>query len=150
MNNDTTLVGLGNITEGPALLAMIGLFITAGLVMTKVRGGMLWGILITSVIGLFIKDPATGSAITKFNGVVGLPDSVAPIFCKFEWSHILSWDMLVVIFTLLYMDMFDTMGTIIGELIPTGPRCTILGDLWRFFHIFRPGYCNFDYLWENY
>jgi len=127
VNNDTTLVGLGNITEGPALLAMIGLFITAGLVMTKVRGGMLWGILITSVIGLFIKDPATGSAITKFNGVVGLPDSVAPIFCKFEWSHVLSWDMLVVVFTLLYMDMFDTMGTIIGvhqgaKMIPEGNR----------------------------
>ena len=114
VNNDSTLVGLGKITEGPALLGMLGLFITAGLVMAKVRGGILWGILITSVIGLFIKDPATGNAITQFNGVVALPDSVSPIFCQFEWTHVLSWDMLVVVFTFLFIDMFDTMGTIIG------------------------------------
>ena len=55
VDNGATLVGLGKITEGTALLALIGLFITAGLVMAKVRGGILWGILITTVIGLFIK-----------------------------------------------------------------------------------------------
>ena len=114
VNNDATLVGLGDITHGTALLGLIGLFITAGLVMAKVRGGMLWGILITSVIGLFIKDPATGAAITKFSGVVSLPASIDPIFCKFEWGSILSWDMLAVVFTFLFIDMFDTMGTIIG------------------------------------
>ena len=114
VNNDSTLVGLGKLTEGTALVGMIGLFITAGLVMAKVRGGMLWGILITSVIGLFIKDPTTGEAITKFNGIVALPDSVSPIFCKFEWHNILSLDMLVVVFTFLFIDMFDTMGTLIG------------------------------------
>ena len=114
VNNDATLVGLGDITHGTALLGIIGLFITAGLVMAKVRGGMLWGILITSVIGLFLKDPATGEAITKFGGVVSLPASIEPIFCKFEWGSILSWDMLAVVFTFLFIDMFDTMGTIIG------------------------------------
>ena len=114
VNNDATLVGLGKITEGTALLAMIGLFITAGLVMAKVRGGILWGILITTVIGLLIKDPATGMPITKYGGIVSLPDSVGPIFCKFEWHNILSLDMLVVVFTFLFIDMFDTMGTIIG------------------------------------
>ena len=114
VNNDATLVGLGDICHGTALLGIIGLFITAGLVMAKVRGGMLWGILITSVIGLFIKDPATGEAITKFGGVVSLPASIEPIFCKFEWGSILSWDMLAVVFTFLFIDMFDTMGTIIG------------------------------------
>ena len=120
-NNDATLVGLGNITEGTALLALIGLFITAGLVMAKVRGGILLGILITTVIGLFIKDSATGEAITQFAHteggalkVVALPDSISPIFCKFEWGSILSWDMLAVVFTFLFVDMFDTMGTIIG------------------------------------
>ncbi len=120
-NNDATLVGLGNITEGTALLALIGLFITAGLVMAKVRGGILWGILITTIIGLFIKDSTTGQAITQFAHTEGgslklisLPDSISPIFCKFEWSQILSWDMLAVVFTFLFVDMFDTMGTIIG------------------------------------
>ena len=109
VHNDATLVGI------------IGLFITAGLVMAKVRGGMLWGILITSIIGLFIKDPATGETVTQLLRndaghikLLSLPDSIAPIFCKFEWAHILSWDMLVVVFTFLFIDMFDTMGTIIG------------------------------------
>ena len=115
VNNDATLVGLGHITEGKALLGLIGLFITAGLVMAKVRGGILWGILVTAVIGLFIKDPATGAAITTLpTKVVSLPASLSPIFCKFEWGSILSWDMLAVVFTFLFIDMFDTMGTIIG------------------------------------
>ena len=115
VNNDATLVSLGNITEGKALVGLIGLFITAGLVMAKVRGGILWGILLTAVIGIFIKDPATGAAITTLpTKVVSMPDSISPIFCKFEWGQILSWDMLAVVFTFLFIDMFDTMGTIIG------------------------------------
>ncbi len=115
INNDATLVGLGHITEGKALVGLIGLFITAGLVMAKVRGGILWGILLTAVIGIFIKDPATGAAITTLpTKVVSMPDSIAPIFCKFEWGQVLSWDMLAVVFTFLFIDMFDTMGTIIG------------------------------------
>ena len=114
VNSDATLVTLGHITEGTALLAMLGLFITAGLVMAKVRGGILWGILLTTLLGLVIKDPATGEAITQLNGIVSTPESVAPIFCQFEWGHVFSVDMLVVVFTFLFIDMFDTMGTIIG------------------------------------
>ena len=115
VNNDATLVGLGDVCHGTALVGIIGLAITAGLVMAKVRGGMLWGILITAAIGLLIKDPATGASVTTLpSGVVSLPDSVAPIFCQFEWGHIFSWDMLAVVFTFLFIDMFDTMGTIIG------------------------------------
>ena len=113
-NSDSTLVTLGDITHGTALLAVIGIVITGALVILKVKGGILLGILITTIIGLVIKDPATGAAITKFNGVVSAPDSVAPIFCKFEWGSILSWDMLAVVFTFLFIDMFDTMGTLIG------------------------------------
>ena len=114
VNSDATLVSLGHITQGTALLAMVGLFISAGLVMAKIRGGILWGILISTFMGLFIKDPATGEAITKLGGVMSTPDSVEPIFCKFDWSQVLSFDMLVVVFTFLFIDMFDTMGTIIG------------------------------------
>ncbi|MBQ4388449.1 MAG: NCS2 family permease [Bacteroidales bacterium] len=127
VNNDATLVSLGEITEGKALLGMIGLFITAGLVMAKVRGGMLWGILATTLLGLVIKDPATGEAITKLNGIVALPDSVKPIAFQFEWHNIFTLDMLVIVFTFLFIDMFDTMGTIIGVhhgagLVPEGNR----------------------------
>ena len=115
VNSDATLVVLGDITHGKALLGIIGLFITAGLVMAKVRGGMLWGILITAALGLLIKDPATGAAITTLpSKVFSMPESIDPIFCKFEWGSIFSWDMLAVVFTFLFIDMFDTMGTIIG------------------------------------
>jgi AGZA family xanthine/uracil permease-like MFS transporter len=114
VNNDSTLVGLGEITKGAALLGVIGIVLTGALVILKVKGSILIGILVTAVIGLFIKDPATGSALTKFSGVISAPDSVAPIFCQFEWHNIFTWDMLAIVFTFLFIDMFDTMGTIIG------------------------------------
>ena len=121
VNSDSTLVTLGKITQGTALVAMLGIMVTAGLVMLKVRGGILLGIIITTLIGLVVKDPATGMAVTQLAHndagalqLVSMPHSVAPIFCKFEFGHILSWDMLVVVFTFLFVDMFDTMGTIIG------------------------------------
>jgi len=114
VNNDATLVSLGDLTKGSALLAVIGIVISGTLTMLHVRGGMLIGILSTAIIGLFIKDPATGMALTHFGGIVSMPDSVEPIFCKFEWHNVLSLDMLVVVFTFLFIDMFDTMGTVIG------------------------------------
>ena len=114
VNSDSTLVTLGDVCHGSGLLAVIGIFITAMLLILKVRGGILLGIIITSLLGLIIKDPATGVALTHFSGVVDTPPSVAPIFMKFEWTHILSWDMLAVVFTFLFIDMFDTMGTVIG------------------------------------
>ena len=121
VNSDSTLVTLGKITQGTALVAMLGIMITAALVMLKVRGGILIGIIITTLIGLVIKDPATGMAVTQLSRnsagnvqLLSLPESVSPIFCKFEFSQILSWDMLVVVFTFLFVDMFDTVGTIIG------------------------------------
>ncbi|MCR5072168.1 MAG: NCS2 family permease [Bacteroidales bacterium] len=140
VHSDSTLVTLGNITEGTALVAFLGLMITSALVMLKVRGGILIGIIVTTLIGLVVKDPATGSAVTQLSRneagalqFLSLPDSVSPIFCKFEFSQILSWDMLVVVFTFLFVDMFDTMGTIIGVhqgagLIPDdGPRDNVPG-----------------------
>ena len=115
VNSDATLVSLGDVTHGKALLGLIGLAITAGLVMAKVKGGILIGMLVTAALGLLIKDPATGAAITTLpKAVVSMPHSIEPIFCKFEWGHVLSLDMLVVVFTFLFIDMFDTMGTLIG------------------------------------
>ena len=140
VNSDSTLVTLGEITQGTALVAFIGLMVTSALIMLKVRGGILIGIIITTLIGLVVKDPVTGSAVTQLTRtstgavqLVSLPDSVAPIFCKFEFGQIFSWDMLVVVFTFLFVDMFDTMGTIIGVhqgagLIPDGgPRDNVPG-----------------------
>ena len=114
VNSDSTLVTLGDVCHGSGLLAIIGIFLTAALLILKVRGSILLGIIITSLLGLVIKDPATGVALTHFSGVVDTPPSVAPLFMKFEWANIFTWDMLVVVFTFLFIDMFDTMGTVIG------------------------------------
>ena len=120
VDNGATLVSLGKITEGTALLAVIGLVITSALLVLKVKGGILIGILATTVIGLFVKDPATGVAITHFNGVLSTPPSIKPIFCQFDFSQVFSLDMLAVVFTFLFIDMFDTMGTVIGVSHKTG------------------------------
>ncbi len=145
VNSDATLVTLGSITEGKALVGIIGLMITAGLVMAKIRGGILIGIIATAIIGLFIKDPATGDAVTQLlrneaGGIrlISLPDGLGPIFCKFEWGQILSWDMLAVVFTFLFIDMFDTMGTIIGVhqgagLIPEDKKRDDVPDMEKMF-----------------
>ena len=106
-NNDATLVSLGDITHGSPLLALIGLLITGVLVVKDVRGGMLIGILLTTFIGIPM-------GITDYNGVLSMPHSVSDIFCKFEWEHVFSLDMLVVVFTFLFIDMFDTIGTLVG------------------------------------
>lgn len=107
VNNDATLVSLGEITKGSPLLAIIGLIITGVLVIKNVRGAMLIGVLATAAIGIPM-------GITNFNGLVSMPHSVSEIFWKFEWDHIFTLDMLVAVFTLLFIDMFDTIGTLVG------------------------------------
>lgn len=114
VSNDATTVALGDITHGTALLAIIGLILTSFLVVKKVPGALLIGMIATAALGLVMKDPATGEHITKFNGIASVPDSVSPIFCKFEWSHVFSLDMFVVVFTFMFIDMFDTIGTVVG------------------------------------
>ena len=107
VSDNATLVTLGDITSGSGLLALIGLAITGLLYMRKVPGSILIGILITMVIGIFM-------GVTEFKGVVSHPESIAPIFCQFEFENIFTVDMLVVVFTFLFIDMFDTVGTLVG------------------------------------
>ena len=107
VDNPSTLVSLGDVASGSALITIIGILITGLLYARKVPGAMLLGILITTFIGIPF-------GITKLNGIVSFPDSIAPICMQFEWDNILSLDMLVVVFTFLFIDLFDTVGTLIG------------------------------------
>lgn len=107
VNSDATLVVLGDCTSGSALLAIIGIVICSFFTILHIRGGLLVGILITTIIGIPM-------GITHLDGIVDAPPSVAPIFCQFQWDQICSLDMVVVVFTFLFIDMFDTMGTLIG------------------------------------
>ncbi len=107
VDDPATLVALGNFSDRATLLAIIGIIITGVLIIQKVRGGILWGILATTVIGIPM-------GITHFAGILSTPPSVAPIFIQFEWHNIFTWDMLIVVFTFLFIDMFDTIGTVVG------------------------------------
>ena len=107
VKNDATLVHLGDITTGSALLAMIGLVVTSVLIVKKIKGDLLIGIVLTALIGIPM-------GITQINGVVSTPPSIAPIFFQFEFANILSFDMLIVVFTFLFVDIFDTLGTLVG------------------------------------
>jgi AGZA family xanthine/uracil permease-like MFS transporter len=107
VDNEATLVSLGDITSGSALLALIGLVITGFMFMRDVPGAILVGILVTMLIGIPM-------GVTEFKGVLSKPESIAPIFCQFEFEEICSLDMLLVVFTFLFIDMFDTVGTLVG------------------------------------
>ena len=107
VSDEATLVALGDVTSGSALLAFIGLVITGFMYSRNVPGAILLGIIITMVIGIPL-------GVTEFKGIVSAPESIAPIFCQFEFDKILSVDMLVVVFTFFFIDMFDTVGTLVG------------------------------------
>ena len=113
VNNDATLISMGNITSGTALLGMIGLVVTSLLLVKGVRGALLFGILITTLIGIPM-------GITKFDGIFSTPPSIGPIFWQFEWHNIFTKEMIVVVFTFLFVDMFDTIGTLVGVTTKAG------------------------------
>ncbi len=105
--NASTYVGIGDLTQGNALLGVIGLFITGLLVIKKVPGNLLLGILITAIIGIPM-------GLAHFNNIVSVPPSIEPIFCQFQFHDIFCLDMFIVVFTFLFFDLFDTVGTLVG------------------------------------
>lgn len=107
IRNDATLVSIGEIMSPKPLLGLVGILITGVFVVKNVRGALLIGLLLTTLIGLPM-------GLTDFKGMVSAPHSIAPIFCKFEWNNIFTVDMLIVVFTMLFIDMFDTIGTLVG------------------------------------
>lgn len=111
--NDATFVGLGNLGDPTAILAIITFVITGALLVINVKGALLIGIVISTLIGLPM-------GLTNFGSFSLAVPSIKPIFCQFAWSQILSWDMLVVVMTFLFIDMFDTIGTVVGVSMKAG------------------------------
>ncbi|MCC8027982.1 MAG: NCS2 family permease [Clostridium sp.] len=104
------------------LLALIGVLITAILVVKEVKGNILWGILITWLLGIICEvtglyqpnaDLGMFSVLPNFSNGLGIP-SMAPTFFKMDFSGILSLNFLTIMFAFLFVDMFDTLGTLIG------------------------------------
>lgn len=113
VNNDATLVGLGDLTSGTGLLGVIGLVLTSVLLIFKVRGALLVGIIATAAIGIPM-------GLTHFNGIVSAPPSLEPVFFQFDFENIFTGEMVFVIFTFLFVDMFDTIGTLVGVCTKAG------------------------------
>ncbi len=104
-----TLVTLGDMTDKNVILAISGILIIGILLVFKVRGALLIGILIATIIGI-----PMGLTSLPTGNYIQLPPSLSPVFFKFEWGQIFTVDMLIVLFTFLFVDMFDTIGTLIG------------------------------------
>ncbi len=102
-----TFVTMGNLHDPAVLLAAFGILLSAVLLIKKVTGALLIGILVTTVIGIPL-------GVTHFTSVLDVPPSIAPVVMKFEWHNVLSIDMAICVLTFLFIDMFDTIGTLLG------------------------------------
>ena len=130
---DSTLVSIfsfnSSVAEGTfssqgitVLLALIGVLVTAILLAKNVKGGILWGILITWILGilcqlthLYVPNADLGyySLLPDFSNGISVP-SMMPTFMKMDFSIVFSLDFVVIMFAFLFVDMFDTLGTLIG------------------------------------
>ena len=102
-----TFVTMGNLHDPAVLLAAFGILLSAVLLIKKVTGALLIGILVTTLIGIPL-------GVTHFTSVLDDPPSIAPVVMKFEWNNVLSIDMAICVLTFLFIDMFDTIGTLLG------------------------------------
>jgi len=106
----STIIELGNVIEGTALLALVGLVITGVLLALKIKGALLIGIIATTLIGIPMGITTVGEEFK----LLSAPPSMSDTFFKFEFSQIFTFDMFIVLFTFLMVDMFDTVGTLVG------------------------------------
>lgn len=115
VSSPATLVALGDFSQHSIWIAFLGLFVTAVLFVRNVNGSILIGIVIATIFGLILGDVKLPEG-----NVIDTPPSIAPIFAQFEWDHILSINMVIVVFTLLFVNLFDTVGTLIGVVSKAG------------------------------
>lgn len=105
--SESTYVTLGDLHSPAVLLAIFGILLTAALLIKNVTGALLIGIVATTLIGIPL-------GVTTFSGVIDTPPSLSPVLWQFEFDSILSFDMLICVFTFLFVDIFDTIGTLLG------------------------------------
>lgn len=105
---EATIVSLGDMTSPGAIMALVGLVITGILLAKGIRGALLIGIFATTIIGIPL------GMTTLPSSIISAPPSLSPILFQFDFSRLFSLDMLIILFTLLFVDMFDTLGTLVG------------------------------------
>ncbi len=122
VSDSNTLVRLGDFSQHSVWIAFLGLLVTGVLFARNVNGAILLGILVATGFGFIL-----GDVVWPSTAIVGLPPSIEPIFgqalapmlTEEGWKQILSLDMLVVVFTFLFVNLFDTVGTLIGVISKT-------------------------------
>ncbi len=107
VGNPGSLVQLGDVTRPPVLLMLFGLIVTAVLLIRKVPGAILWGMIVTALVGLPF-------GLVTFHGVVSTPPSLAPTLLKMDVAGALNMGLATVVLVFLFMVLFDTVGTVIG------------------------------------
>lgn len=105
--SESTYITLGDLHSPAVLLAIFGILLTAALLIKNVTGALLIGIVATTLVGIPL-------GVTTFSGVIDTPPSISPVLWQFEFDSILSFDMLICVFTFLFVDIFDTIGTLLG------------------------------------
>nr|WP_297166464.1 NCS2 family permease [uncultured Dysgonomonas sp.] len=115
VGNDATLVSLGDMANPNVWIALAGVVITGALLALNVNGAILIGIVAATIGGIF-------AGIVHFpeGNWVSLPPSLVPTFAQFEWDKVFTFDMALVVFTFLFVNLFDTVGTLIGVVSRTG------------------------------
>ncbi|QIK53269.1 NCS2 family permease [Dysgonomonas sp. HDW5A] len=115
VGNDATLVSLGDMANPNVWIALAGVVITGALLALNVNGAILIGIVAATIGGVF-------AGIVHFpeGNWVSLPPSLAPTFAQFQWDKVFTFDMALVVFTFLFVNLFDTVGTLIGVVSRTG------------------------------
>ncbi len=107
VDNPAVLVGLGDVLTAKPLICVFGLLVVGVLHYKRVKGALMIGILASTVLALIL-------GVTEYNGIFAAPASLAPIFFKFDFTNVFTLDMATVLFTFLFVDMFDTVGTLVG------------------------------------
>lgn len=109
VKDDNTMLTLGSMSDPHVWVTSLGLILTAVLYFKNVHGSFLIGIVAATIFGLIL-----GLVQMPTGGLVSLPPDISPVFVKFEWSNIFTLDMLIIVFTFLFVNLFDTIGTLLG------------------------------------
>lgn len=107
------LIGLGHLGSRPVLVALFGLVVAAVLMARRIPGALLWGVLSSALLGLAL-------GVVKFHGLFSAPPSLSPTFLKLDISGALKGGLIPIIFVFFFLDVFDTVGTLVGVCGPAG------------------------------
>mgnify|MGYP001660851257 FL=1 len=109
LQGEGTVLQLGNLLSRESVVFIVGLFIIALLLAREIKGALMYGILASTILALIL-------GVSKYQGgsPITLPPSLAPVAFKIQFDKIFTFDMFTVVFTFLFVDIFDTVGTLVG------------------------------------